>query len=162
MKRKVLGKTTSFKTKDDVERKWYVIDAKDRVLGRLASDVARVLRGKHKPEFNPHSDVGDFVIVVNADKVRVTGRKSVQKKYYRHSGYPGGIKETSFDKLFATKPEEVVRKAVRGMLPKTTLGRAMVMKMKVYRGAEHEHQAQKPEAFPEWLINRSGNGRRDD
>jgi large subunit ribosomal protein L13 len=161
MKRKVLGSRTSFPAKGDVDRKWYVIDASDRVLGRLASDVARVLRGKHKPEFNPHSDVGDFVIVLNADKVRVTGRKPVQKKYYRHSGYPGGLKETAFDKLFAAKPEEVVRKAVRGMLPKTTLGRAMALKMKVYRGDEHPHEAQKPETFPERLVKR-GNGRRED
>jgi len=162
MKRKVLGKSTTFQTKEETDRKWYVIDARNRILGRLASDIATVLRGKHKPEYNPHSDVGDFVIVLNADKVRVTGRKFTDKKYYRHSGYPGGIKETSFDKMFADKPEEVVRKAVRGMLPKTTLGRAMVLKMKVYRGEEHTHEAQKPEPFPERLINRVGNGRRDD
>ena len=127
-----------------VERQWYVIDAADMVVGRLASKVATVLRGKHKPTFTPHVDCGDHVIVINADKVRFTGKKLDQKIYYRHSGYPGGLKETTARRMMERKPEFVVTSAVKGMLPKGPLGRQMLKKLRVYAGAEHEHQAQKP------------------
>jgi len=131
----------------DVERRWHVIDATDVVLGRLASQVAILLRGKHKPTFAPHVDTGDFVVVVNADKVALTGSKREQKKAYRHSGYPGGLRATSYTELLEKQPERAVEKAVRGMLPKNTLGRAQLGKLKVYRGAEHPHQAQKPQPY---------------
>ncbi len=127
-----------------VERQWYVIDAADMVVGRLASKVAAILRGKHKPTFTPHVDCGDHVIVINADKVRFTGKKLDQKMYYRHSGYPGGLKETTARRMMESKPEFVVTAAVKGMLPKGPLGRQMLKKLRVYAGAEHEHQAQKP------------------
>ncbi len=131
--------------KGDVERKWLVIDAEEKVLGRLAVEAARILRGKHKPQFAPHVDTGDFVIIVNADKVKLTGRKLEQKMYYRHSFYPGGLKSTRADKLLREKPERMLRLAVRGMLPKNSLGRAQLSKLKVYAGPTHPHTAQKPE-----------------
>ncbi len=129
----------------EIERKWYLVDARDLVLGRLASEVARILKGKHKPCYSPHLDVGDNVIVVNADKVRLTGGKADKKVYYRHSGYPGGLRETVYADLMRKKPEFVVRKAVRGMLPHNRLGRSMLRKLHVYAGPDHPHQAQKPE-----------------
>ncbi|NLB37646.1 MAG: 50S ribosomal protein L13 [Clostridiales bacterium] len=128
-----------------VERKWYVVDADGVALGRLASQVAGVLRGKHKPSFTPHVDTGDYVIIVNAGKAKLTGRKLDQKYYYHHSGYPGGLKATSYRNLMADKPEFAMRHAIVGMLPKGPLGRKMAKKMFIYAGAEHEHQAQKPE-----------------
>ena len=129
----------------EVERKWYVVDATDMVLGRLASQVAMVLRGKNKPTFTPNVDTGDYVIVVNADKVRLTGKK-LEKKYYRyHTGHIGGLKEIQYKTLMVNKADLVVYEAVKGMLPKNSLGRSMLTKLKVYRGAEHNHQAQKPE-----------------
>ncbi len=130
-----------------VERKWYVVDAEGKTLGRLASEVAKVLRGKHKPIFTPHIDTGDYVIVVNAEKVKVTGKKLNQKIYYHHSGYVGGMKETTLKNMLANKPERVVELAVKGMLPKGPLGRQMYKKLFVYAGPEHKHAAQKPEAF---------------
>lgn len=130
---------------EDIRREWVLVDAEDKILGRLATQVAMRLRGKHKPEFAPHVDNGDFVVVVNADKIRVTGNKLNAKKYYRHSGYPGGIKETGLREMLATKPEEVIRKAVRGMLPKNSLGRQLLKKLKVYAGTEHPHEAQQPQ-----------------
>ena len=131
----------------DVQRQWHVIDAADVVLGRLASQTAVLLRGKHKPIFAPHVDTGDFVIIINADKVALTGSKRDQKMAYRHSGFPGGIKAVSYTQLLAQNPEKAVEKAVRGMLPHTTLGRAMLKKLKVYTGGEHPHAAQKPVPF---------------
>jgi len=128
----------------DVQRQWHVIDASDVVLGRLASQAARLLRGKHKPYFSPHLDTGDFVIVVNASKVALTGNKRETKMAYRHSGYPGGLTAVPYGKLLDTRPERAVEKAVRGMLPKGTLGRHMLSKLKVYAGPDHPHQAQKP------------------
>ena len=130
-----------------IERKWYVVDAANMTLGRLASEVAKVLRGKNKAIFTPHMDTGDFVIVVNADKVKVTGRKLDQKIYYRHSGYVGGMKETTLREMMAKKPERVVELAVKGMLPKGPLGRQMYTKLHVYAGPDHKHAAQKPEAL---------------
>ena len=130
-----------------IERKWYVVDAANMTLGRLASEVAKVLRGKNKAIFTPHMDTGDFVIVVNADKVKVTGRKLDQKIYYRHSGYVGGMKETTLREMMAKKPERVVELAVKGMLPKGPLGRQMYTKLHVYAGPEHKHAAQKPEVL---------------
>ena len=128
----------------EVERKWYVVDATDMVLGRLASQVAMVLRGKNKPTFTPNVDTGDYVIIINADKVRLTGKK-LEKKYYRyHTGYIGGLKEVQYKKLMAEKPEFVVYKAVKGMLPKNSIGRTMIKKLHVYAGSEHNHQAQQP------------------
>ena len=128
----------------EVEREWLLIDATDVVLGRLASNVAQILKGKNKPQYTPHVDTGDFVIIVNAEKIRVTGNKAAQKSYFRHSGYPGGLKEVSFQRMIERHPDRVVEKAVKGMLPKNTLGRKMGMKLKVYAGPEHPHQAQKP------------------
>lgn len=130
-----------------IERKWYVVDATDMTLGRLASEVAKVLRGKNKPTFTPHIDTGDYVIVVNAEKVKVTGKKLDQKVYYHHSDYVGGMKETTLREMLAKKPEKVVELAVKGMLPKGPLGREMYTKLFVYAGPEHKHQAQKPEAL---------------
>lgn len=130
-----------------IERKWYVVDAANMTLGRLASEVAKVLRGKNKPIFTPHMDTGDYVIVVNADKIKVTGRKLDQKIYYHHSDYVGGMKETKLKDMLAKKPERVVELAIKGMLPKGSLGRAMYRKLYVYAGAEHPHVAQKPEAL---------------
>ncbi|MFN4330101.1 MAG: 50S ribosomal protein L13 [Limnobacter sp.] len=128
----------------EVKRDWFVIDASDKVLGRVASEVARRLRGKHKPEFTPHVDTGDFIVVVNASKLRVTGTKGLNKKYFRHSGYPGGIYETNFDKMQERFPGRALEKAVKGMLPKGPLGYAMIKKLKVYAEAEHPHSAQQP------------------
>jgi large subunit ribosomal protein L13 len=136
---------TQFAKKGEVDRKWYVVDAKDAVLGRLATKVATYIRGKNKPIFTPHVDTGDFVIVINADKVRLTGRKMTDKFYYHHSGYIGGIKSQSAKDLIEKKPEKLIEKAVWGMLPKNRLGRAMIKKLKVYKGAEHPHKAQSPE-----------------
>ena len=131
----------------NVDRKWYVIDAEGVVLGRLASQVALMLRGKHKPTFTPHVDTGDFIIVVNTDKIVLTGNKLNDKIYYHHTGHPGGLKETKYRDLMANKSEFALKKAVRGMLPKGPLGNKMLKKLKVYAGAEHEHAAQKPEVF---------------
>ena len=128
----------------EVERDWFVVDATDRVLGRLASQIALRLRGKHKPIFTPHVDTGDFIVVVNAGKVRVTGKKGEDKIYYRHTGYPGGIYETNFNKMRARHPTRMLEKAVKGMLPKGPLGYAMIKKMKVYAGSDHPHAAQQP------------------
>lgn len=127
-----------------VDRKWYVVDAGGKTLGRMATKVATLLMGKDKPIWSPHNDVGDFVVVINAGRVRVTGKKAAEKKYYRHSGYVGHLKEESFESLMAKSPETVVRLAVWGMLPKNKLGRAMLKKLKIYSGAEHPHQAQGP------------------
>lgn len=129
----------------EVSRRWYVVDAQGKPLGRLASEVAKILRGKHKPQYTPHVDVGDYVIVINADKVVLTGNKLDQKYYRRHSGYPGGLKEIKYRDFLQKNPERVIEVAVKGMLPKNSLGRAMGKKLKVYRGSEHSHQAQKPE-----------------
>lgn len=134
-------------TPKDITHDWFVVDASDKILGRLASAVAVRLRGKHKAIYTPHMDTGDFIVVVNAAKVRTTGRKLDQKKYYRHSGWIGGLKETTLREMLARKPEEVIRKAVRGMLPKNRLGRAMLKKLKVYAGETHPHEAQKPETL---------------
>jgi len=131
----------------DVQRAWHVVDAEDLVLGRLASEVARLLRGKHKPIYAPHVDTGDHVIVVNAAKVIMTAGKADKLRVYRHSGYPGGLRSQSYAELLATKPEEAIRRAVRGMLPKGTLGRHMLGKLKVYAGPTHPHAAQKPQAL---------------
>ncbi|WP_290651945.1 50S ribosomal protein L13 [Aquisalimonas sp.] len=128
----------------DVERDWFVVDADGKTLGRLATEVARRLRGKHKPEYTPHVDTGDYIVVINAGKVRVTGNKSTDKMYYRHSGYPGSVRATTFAKQQATKPESIVEYAVKGMLPRNRLGRAMAKKLKVYAGPEHRHSAQQP------------------
>ena len=129
----------------DIQRKWYIVDADGIVLGRLASQVANILRGKHKPIYTPHVDTGDYVIVLNADKIVLTGNKLDQKKYYHHSGYPGGLRETVCRRMMANKPEFVVKHAVIGMLPKGPLGRKMAKKLKIYIGSEHSHSAQKPE-----------------
>jgi len=137
-------KTISMRAQD-VQRSWYVIDAADKTLGRLATEVAHRLRGKHKAEYTPHVDTGDYIVVINADKVRVTGRKTTDKMYYRHSGYPGGIKSVSFEKLRDTHPDRIIETAVKGMLPRNPLGRAMLRKLKVYAGPEHPHAAQQPQ-----------------
>ncbi len=131
----------------NVERQWYVIDAENQVLGRLASQIAAMLRGKHKATFTPHVDTGDYIIVVNAEKLVLTGKKLDQKTYRYHTGYPGGLKEIAYRRLMQTKPEFALKEAVRGMLPKGPLGYAMLKKLHVYRGPEHEHQAQKPVVF---------------
>ena len=131
----------------EVERKWYVVDAEGKHLGRLATEIVRVLRGKNKPQYTPHVDVGDFVVVVNADRVGVTGRKAQQRVYRRHSGYPGGMKETSYEQMLARKPTEVLRKAVYGMMPKTRLARKQFKKLKIYAGPEHPHSAQDPQTL---------------
>jgi large subunit ribosomal protein L13 len=127
-----------------LKRDWYVIDADNLVLGRLASEIAKRLRGKHKPEYTPHLDTGDYIVVINAEKVRVTGRKRTDKIYYHHSGYPGGIKAIPFDKLLQRAPERILQIAVKGMLPKGPLGRAMFRKLKIYAGTQHNHLAQQP------------------
>lgn len=132
---------------ETVKREWFVIDATDKTLGRLATEAARRLRGKHKPEYTPHVDTGDYIIVVNAEKVTVTGNKAQDKMYYSHTGYPGGLKEINFEKLQAHKPEMIIEKAVKGMLPKGPLGRAMFRKLKVYAGGEHSHAAQQPQVL---------------
>ena len=131
----------------EVKREWFVVDATDKVLGRLAAEIAHRLRGKHKPEFTPHVDTGDYIVVVNAEKIRVTGTKAQDKKYYRHSGYPGGIYERTFTEMQQQFPERVLEKAVKGMLPKGPLGYAMLSKLKVYAGNEHPHSAQQPKVL---------------
>lgn len=131
----------------DIDRQWYVVDADDKVLGRLATEIARVLRGKHKPVYTPHLDMGDHVIVINAKRVRVTGKKAEQKVYYRHTGYPGGIRSTPFSRMIKEHPDRVLKKAVWGMLPHNALGRKMLKKLKVYAGADHRHSAQQPQVL---------------
>lgn len=137
-------KTYSAKA-DDVTRDWYVVDASEKTLGRLASEIAHRLRGKHKAEYTPHVDTGDYIVVVNAEKVRVTGAKSTDKMYHHHTGYPGGLKSISFEKQIIKAPERVIQSAVKGMLPRNPLGRAMFRKLKVYAGSEHPHAAQQPQ-----------------
>ncbi len=132
---------------ETVKRDWYIIDAEGKTLGRMAAEIAHRLRGKHKPEFTPHVDTGDYIVVVNAEKVRVTGNKASDKMYHRHTGYPGGLKSMSFDKLIEKAPERVIQSAVKGMLPKGPLGRAMFKKMKVYAGEAHPHTAQQPQVL---------------
>jgi large subunit ribosomal protein L13 len=138
---------TFFPKGEDLERKWYVVDAEALVLGRLSAKVASILRGKHKPIYTPHTDTGDFVVVINAEKVKLTGNKLSDKIYVRYSGYPSGLKSVNARTMLAKKPEEVIRLSVKGMLPKNTLGRKMLTKLKVYSGNEHPHQAQKPESL---------------
>lgn len=145
-----MPKTESAK-KEDITRKWYLIDAADKILGRIASDVARILMGKHKTVWTPNVDTGDFVVVINADKVRVTGKKLLDKTYYKHSGYIGGLKKESLGSLLNRKPETVITLAVKGMLPKTKLGRQMLKKLKVYRGDKHPHSAQNPQPIEKKL-----------
>lgn len=140
-------RTTFMAKPNEVERKWYVVDAAGQRLGRLASEVASILRGKYKPEFTPHLDTGDFVIVINAEKIVLTGKKLQKKQYYRHSGYPGGLKITTASQMLKNKPERMIELAVKGMLPKGTLGDKQGMKLKVYAGSEHPHQAQNPEIW---------------
>lgn len=129
---------------ESVKRDWFVVDAENKVLGRLATEIARRLRGKHKPEYTPHVDTGDYIVVINADKLRVTGRKETSKMYYRHTGFPGGLKEVRYDKQMQEHPERILEAAVKGMLPKGPLGRAMFRKLRVYAGTEHGHEAQQP------------------
>jgi large subunit ribosomal protein L13 len=131
----------------EVERRWYVVDAEGQTLGRLATEIARVLRGKNKPRYTPHVDTGDFVVVVNAERVVVTGRKAEQKLYRRHSGYPGGLKTTTYEQMMERQPTEILRKAVRGMMPKTRLARQQLRKLKIYAGPEHPHAAQNPQQY---------------
>jgi len=131
----------------EVQRDWYVVDATDQTLGRLATQIATLLRGKHKPTFTPHVDGGDFVVVVNAEKVRVTGRKDQQKMYYRHSGYPGGFKRITYQRMMASHPDRIIRFAVKGMIPKTRLGLQLMRKLKVYAGPTHPHIAQQPKTY---------------
>ena len=131
----------------EVRRDWFIVDATDLILGHAAAKIAHRLRGKHKPEYTPHVDTGDYIVVINAEKLRVTGAKALNKKYYRHSGYPGGISETNFQDLQTKHPERVLEKAVKGMLPKGPLGYAMLKKMKVYKGSAHPHTAQQPQAL---------------
>jgi large subunit ribosomal protein L13 len=132
---------------NEIDRKWYVIDAEDKVLGRLATEVATILRGKHKPIYTPHVDTGDFVIIINADKIKLTGKKLEQKQYRYHTGYPGGLKSVSYKRMMDKNPEKAVQLAVKGMLPKNSLGRQMIKKLKVYSGPEHNHEAQQPELY---------------
>ena len=131
----------------DVHQDWYVVDATDKTLGRLAAEIAHRLRGKHKPEYTPHVDTGDYIVVVNCEKVRVTGAKATDKMYYHHTGYPGGIRSASFEKLIDKAPERVLQRAIKGMLPRNPLGRAMFSKLKVYAGSEHPHAAQQPQSL---------------
>jgi len=145
--RREVSMKTFMAKKDEVERKWYVVDATNKVLGRLASQIAKKLRGKDKPIFTPHVDTGDFVIVVNAEKVRLTGKKWDKKIYYHHSGYMGGLKQITAKELLKKKPEELIRHAVKGMLPKNRLGRKLLKKLKIYAGPDHPHEAQKPEKW---------------
>ena len=140
-------RTTYMAKTNEVERKWYVIDAEGKTLGRMATEAATILRGKHKPQFTPHIDTGDFVIIINADKIVLTGNKLAAKKYYRHSGYAGGLKSITAGELMKSRPERVVESAIKGMLPKGTLGRKQGMKLKVYKTSEHPHQAQLPEVW---------------
>ena len=140
----------------EVERKWWVVDAEGQTIGRLATQVATLLRGKHKPQFTPHIDTGDFVIVINAEKIQFTGKKGVQKLYRSHSGYPGGLRTTSLQDLLETRPEKVIEKAVWGMVPHNRLGRRQITKLKVYAGANHEHAAQKPELYQPVEVRKFG------
>jgi large subunit ribosomal protein L13 len=140
-------KITKFISTLDADRKWYVVDAKDQVLGRLATRVARIIRGKNKPTFSPNSDTGDFVVVINASQVKVTGKRELLKNYLHHSGYPGGLKTRSFEEVMSKKPEFAIENAVKGMLPKNRLGKQLIKKLKVYAGDTHPHQAQKPEVI---------------
>lgn len=148
---------TPVPSESEIERKWFLVDADGQVLGRLATRVASILRGKHKASFTPHLDVGDHVVVVNAEKIHVTGRKRTDKIYRWHSGYIGGLREVPFDKMVRSHPERVIEWAVQGMLPKNRLGRAMAKKLKVYRGAAHPHEAQRPEILP--MASGAGEGR---
>ncbi|QEP42440.1 50S ribosomal protein L13 [Ectothiorhodospiraceae bacterium BW-2] len=143
----MIGTKTFSAKAEQVQRDWYVVNADGKTLGRLATEIARRLRGKHKPEYTPHVDTGDYIIVVNAAKIRVSGKKTTDKMYYHHTGFPGGIKEISFDKQLQKAPERIIQHAVKGMLPKNPLGRAMFRKLKVYSGAEHNHAAQQPVAL---------------
>ena len=136
--------STQVAKQSDIQRNWFVVDMEDKVLGRVATEIARVLRGKHKPVYSPSVDTGDFVVVVNASKLKLTGNKLADKMYHRHTGYPGGLRSINAEKLLASKPEELIKKAVKGMLPKNKLGRQMFKKLKVYGGAEHPHDAQTP------------------
>lgn len=140
-------KLTRFVKSTEADKKWFIVDATDQVLGRLASKIARIIRGKNKAIFTPNTDTGDFVVVINANKVKVTGKRQTLKTYTHHSGYPGGLKTKSLQELMASKPEVVIHKAVKGMLPKTPLGRKLIKKLKVYSGSQHPHAAQKPEAL---------------
>ena len=133
---------------NDVSREWFVVDAKNHTLGRLASEIAHRLRGKHKPEYSPHLDVGDYIVVVNCEHIRVTGSKHSDKMYHRHTGFPGGIRSESFDKLIGRAPEKVIQRAVKGMMPRNPLGRAMLKKLKIYSGPKHPHVAQQPKQLP--------------
>jgi large subunit ribosomal protein L13 len=139
--------TTYMAKAETIERKWYVVDAKDMTLGRLASEVAKILRGKHKPIYTPHVDTGDHVIIINAKDIKLTGKKLDQKYFRYHTGHPGGLREVKYRDLMATKPEKIIYQAVKGMLPKNSLGRQMLKKLRVYRDAEHNHAAQKPEVL---------------
>ena len=132
---------------ESVQREWFIVDAAEQTLGRLATEIALRLKGKHKPEYTPHVDTGDYIVVINADKIRVTGNKTTDKMYYRHTGYPGGLRSISFDKLLDHKPEMIIEQAVKGMLPKNPLGRDMYRKLKVYAGSEHPHTAQQPQTL---------------
>ncbi|MBU5350428.1 50S ribosomal protein L13 [Paenibacillus sp. LC231] len=140
-------RTTYMAKPNEVERKWYIVDAEGKTLGRLASEVAALIRGKHKPQFTPHVDTGDFVVVINAEKIHLTGKKMENKKYYRHSLHPGGLKVTTAQDLIAKYPERVIESAVHGMLPKTRMGEKMKLRLKAYAGTAHPHEAQKPEAY---------------
>ncbi len=140
-------KITKFISTQNADRKWYLVDAKDQVLGRLATKIARIIRGKNKAIFTPNSDTGDFVVVINAEKVRMTGKRELLKDYFHYSGYPGGLKTRSFQELITKKPEFVIESAVKGMLPKNRLGKKLIKKLKVYSGETHPHQAQKPEVI---------------
>jgi large subunit ribosomal protein L13 len=141
------GTKTFVATPENRQRDWYLVDAEGKTLGRLATQIADMLRGKRKPEFTPHCDTGDFVVVINAEKIRVTGKKLEQKKYWRHSGYPGGIRSRTLAEMLERQPEEVIRKAVKGMVPRTKLGRAQLRKLKVYAGTDHPHTAQQPKTI---------------
>jgi large subunit ribosomal protein L13 len=139
--------TSYYAKKEDLEKEWFVVDATDEILGRLASFIASILRGKHKPTYTPSVDTGDFVIITNAEKVAVTGNKKSDKKYYRHSRYPGGLKETTFEKLIEKKPEDVLYRAIKGMLPHNRIGRQMLTKVKIYAGENHPHESQNPKSI---------------
>lgn len=139
--------TTYSAKPSDIKRDWYVVDASGKTLGRLATEIAKRLRGKHKPEYTPHMDTGDYIVVINAKEVKVTGNKTTDKIYHHHTGFPGGLKSITFDKLIAKKPEMIIEKAVKGMLPRGPLGRDMYRKLKVYPGAEHKHSAQQPKVL---------------
>lgn len=143
----MLTRTTGIAKPEQIDKKWYVVDAEGKTLGRFCSEIAKILTGKNKPIYTPNVDTGDYVIVINAEKIQLTGNKLQDKKYYRHTGYPGGRKEVAYKDLIATKPEFVIQKAVKGMLPKNKLARKQIKKLKVYAGSEHNHQAQKPEVL---------------